>query len=166
MMLHSLPMPATSFVGRNEELARIATLLTDPTCRLLTLLGPGGIGKTRLAIQSSDQSDFTDGAYLVHLTPLSSPDLLPSAIASALQITFYDASDLRRQLADYLREKQMLLVMDNFEHLLDGVDLLSYLLQAAPAVKFLVTSRERLNVLEEWVLQLEGLSYPEAASNT
>jgi len=138
MMLHSIPMSATSFVGRNEELARIATLLTDPTCRLLTLLGPGGIGKTRLAIQASNQSDFTEGAYLIHLTPLSSPDLLPSAIASALQITFYDASDLRRQLADSLGNKHLLLVMDNFEHLLDGVELLKKARALDPDAAFLV----------------------------
>jgi predicted ATPase/DNA-binding CsgD family transcriptional regulator len=166
MITPSLPIPATSFVGRDKELAHIAALLADPDCRLLTLLGPGGIGKTRLALQIANQSHFTDGIYFVHLTPVSSPDLLPSAIASELQLTFYDASDLRRQLADYLSQKQMLLVLDNFEHLLDGVDLLSYLLQAAPAVKFLVTSRERLNVLEEWVLPLEGLSFPEDDANS
>jgi len=158
----SLPIPATSFVGRNDELARIAALFADPNCRLLTLLGPGGIGKTRLALQfAADQRSFTDGVYFVHLTPVSSLDLVPSAIASALQITLFDSIDLRPQLLNYLRGKHLLLVMDNFEHLLDGVDLLIDLLQAAPQVKFLVTSRERLNLQEEWVLALDGLSFPE-----
>jgi predicted ATPase/DNA-binding CsgD family transcriptional regulator len=167
MLTPSLPIPATSFVGRDEELARIANLLADPACRLLTLLGPGGIGKTRLALQFvATQAQFVDGANFVPLTPVSAPDLVPSAIASTLHITFYNASDLRRQLADYLGEKQMLLVMDNFEHLLNGVDLLTDLLQAAPDVKFLVTSRERLNVQEEWVLLLDGLSFPEGETNT
>jgi len=162
MTTPSLPIPATSFVGRSHELTRIADLLADPNCRLLTLLGPGGIGKTRLALQAAaDQSSFTDGTFFVHLTPVSAPDLIPSATASALQITFFDSSALRRQLADYLREKHLLLVMDNFEHLLEGLDLLIDLLQAAPHVKFLVTSRERLNIQEEWVLALEGLSFPE-----
>jgi predicted ATPase/DNA-binding CsgD family transcriptional regulator len=166
MIASSLPMPATSFVGRHDELASIAALLADPTCRLLTLLGPGGIGKTRLALQfAADQGRFTDGAYFIHLTPVSSLDLIPSAIASALQITFFNASDLRLQLANYLREKHMLLVMDNFEHLLNGVDLLTDILQAAPQIKFLVTSRERLNVQEEWVMALDGLPYPHAETN-
>jgi len=157
-----LPIPTTSFVGRSNELARIAALFADPNCRLLTLLGPGGIGKTRLALQfAADQRSFTDGVYFVHLTPVSSLDLVPSAIASALQITLFDSIDLRPQLAEYLREKYLLLVMDNFEHLLEGVDLLIDLLQAAPQVKFLVTSRERLNLQEEWVLALDGLSFPE-----
>ena len=81
-------------------------------------------------------------------------------------MTFYEAAHLRLQLANYLREKQVLLVLDNFEHLLEGVDLLTDLLQAAPAVKFLVTSRERLNVQEKWVLALEGLSFPQDEANT
>jgi predicted ATPase/DNA-binding CsgD family transcriptional regulator len=166
MITAALPIPTTSFVGRHDELAHMTALLADPTCRLLTLLGQGGIGKTRLAIQAAThQSHFRDGVYFVSLSPVSSPDLLPFAIASALQITLYDSNDLRRQLAISLREKQMLLVMDNFEHLLDGVDLLTDLLQAAPELKFLVTSRERLNIVEEWVLALEGLSVPAADTN-
>jgi len=166
MTTPSLPIPSTSFVGRKDELARIAALFADPNCRLLTLLGPGGIGKTRLALQFvTTQAQFIDGAYFAPLTPVSSPDLIPSAIASALQITFFNATDLRRQLVDYLHEKNLLLVMDNFEHLLDGVDLLINILQAAPQVKFLVTSRERLNVQEEWVLALDGLPFPPAETS-
>jgi predicted ATPase len=161
MITASLLTPTTSFVGRNEELASITALLADPNCRMLTLLGPGGIGKTRLALQAAtEQTNLIDAVYFVSLTPLNSSDLLPSAIASALQITFHDAGDLPGQLANYLNQKQTLLVMDNFEHLLDGIHLLTYLLQAAPHTKFLVTSRERLNVQEEWVLALEGLSFP------
>ncbi len=166
MTLDRLPVPATSFIGRSRELGEISALLADPNCRLLTLLGPGGIGKTRLAFQTAQQTNFSDGTYFVALTPVSSPDLLPSAIASTLQIVFYDASDLRRQLADYLGQKHILLVLDNFEHLLQGAQLLPYLLQQAPNVKLLVTSRERLNLLEEWALPLEGLSFPEDVTNT
>src|SRR5215207_5935357 len=105
MITSSLPIPTTSFVGRHDELANIAALLADPNCRLLTLLGPGGIGKTRLALQSAaEQAHFMDGVYFVPLTPVSSPDLLLSAIAGALQVILADTSDLRLQLASYLRQ--------------------------------------------------------------
>ena len=138
----SLPPLAAAFVGRHEELARITTLLADSNCRLLTLLGPGGIGKTSLAIHSAaSQVQFADGVFFVDLAPVSSPGLLPSAIAGALQFTFSRAGDLRLQVADYLGRKHVLLVMDNFEHLLGGYEFLTYLLQATPHVKFLVTSR-------------------------
>ena len=166
-MLTSLPPLAASFVGRHEELARITALLADPNCRLLTLLGPGGIGKTSLAIHAAaNQVQFADGMFFVDLAPVSSPDLLPSAIAGALQFTFSGVGDLRLQVADYLGRKQVLLVMDNFEHLLAGHEFLTYILQATPHVKLLVTSRERLNIVEEWVLPLEGLSFPHDDTNT
>ena len=138
----SLPLPITSFVGRHEELTRITALLADPNCRLLTLLGPGGIGKTSLAIQAAaGQVQFADGVFFVDLAPVSSPDLLPSAIAGAVQFTFSGAGDLRLQIADYLGRKHTLLVMDNFEHLLAGYELLTCILQHTPYVKILVTSR-------------------------
>src|SRR5690349_6878907 len=99
MVAPALPVPATSFVGRTNELDAITTLLADPHCRLLTLLGPGGIGKTRLALHAAmTQSQFRDGACFVALTPVTLPDLLPSAIAGALQIIFYEATDPRHQL--------------------------------------------------------------------
>lgn len=166
MSIHNLPNPPTSFVGRVHELAEIDTLLLNPACRLLTLVGAGGIGKTRLAIQAaSDQlAHFAHGVGYVPLTPVASPNLIAHAIARALQLTFYGSEDLPVQITRYLREKHLLLVLDNFEHLLDGVGLLSDILYAAPHVKLLVTSRERLNVQEEWALPLEGLHFPETPS--
>ena len=160
MLTSTLPATTTSFVGRTEELSKIADLLADSECRLLTLLGPGGIGKTRLALQAAAQQldYFTDGVYFVALTSVSSPDLIPSAVAGALQRSFYAMNEI----VGYLRERQILLVLDNFEHLLEGSSLLVDFLQAAPDVKLLVTSRERLNLQEEWVLALEGLRVPEA----
>src|SRR5579862_9528746 len=109
--------PSAVFVGRDAELADIVRLLSDPACRLLTLVGPGGIGKTRLAIQAAaDQlPNFAQGVYFVSLASVNSPDLLAPTIASALEISIYGSAEPRRQIVQYLREKQMLLVMDNFE---------------------------------------------------
>ncbi len=165
-----LPFQSTAIIGRENELAAVRKVLSDPHCRLLTLIGPGGIGKTRLAVQiaSEQASEFRHGVYFVPLSPLSSPDFLIPAIAQALHFEFSKGQDstlikrqLREQLLDYLREKQLLLILDNFEHLIPGVELLSYILAAAPQVKILATSYERLNLAEEWVYELHGLSYPQ-----
>ncbi|MEO8392857.1 MAG: LuxR C-terminal-related transcriptional regulator [Chloroflexota bacterium] len=163
MTTHNLPHQSTGFIGRTEELAQINSLLADPNCCLLTIVGAGGIGKTRLALQSAagQISYFAQGVYFVPLTSVTSTDLLPAAIAHTLQVSFYGSGDSRGQIIRYLREQHILLLMDNFEHLLEASDLLTEILQTATKVKFLVTSRERLNLQEEWVLTLEGLSYPE-----
>jgi predicted ATPase/DNA-binding CsgD family transcriptional regulator len=161
-----LPIPTTSFVGRVEELSSIAALLADQNCRLLTLVAAGGIGKTRLALQAAFAQIpyFAHGVYFVPLNPVHSTDLMAAAIASALQISLFGSEDPNLQIIRYLRDKQMLLVMDNFEHLLEGTRLLIDVLQATTGVKFIATSRERLNVQEEWVLELEGLPYPDASA--
>jgi predicted ATPase/DNA-binding CsgD family transcriptional regulator len=158
-----LPGQGTPFVGRTDELAQIRQSLADPACRLLTLLGPGGIGKTRLAMEAAAQhgAPFVDGVFSVGLAPISSAYLLPAAIASALSIALYGPETPATQTINYLRDKCLLLVLDNFEHLLDGVDLLTEILAQAADVKILVTSRERLNVHEEWVLAVQGLAYPQ-----
>ncbi len=164
-----LPQPSTPFVGREKELAEIADLFAQPECRLLTLTGPGGMGKTRLAVQAAGwQADaFCNGIYFVPLASLSSPDFIMQAIAQALHFEFSQERDPtlskrqpREQLLDYLREKQILLVLDNFEHLISGAEILPEILAAAPQVRLLATSRERLNLAEEWVYELHGLSYP------
>ncbi len=162
MVSHNLPPQSTPFIGRTEELAEIDRRLTDPTCRLLTLVGPGGIGKTRLALQAAANQlvNYEDGVFFVSLASVSSPNMLASAISSALNSSFYGPDDPNVQIVNYLREKQMLLVLDNFEQLLEGVGLLVDLLAAAPDLELMVTSRERLNVQEEWVLPIEGMHYP------
>ena len=160
---HNLPPQPTPFVGRTEELREIALRLADPTCRLLTLLGPGGMGKTRLALQAAAEhiETFPNGVFFVPLAELSAPEQLVPAMAEALRITFYQRDAPRTQLLHYLREKHLLLLLDNFEHLLEGALLVMEILAQAPGVKVLVTSRERLNLREEQIYPVGGMSFPD-----
>jgi predicted ATPase/DNA-binding SARP family transcriptional activator len=157
-----LPLMSTPFVGREDEIREITQRLADPACRLMTLAGPGGIGKTRLALKVATETSFNyqDGAYFVSLAPVESAEYLVPAVADAVRFTFREQGDPKSQLLAYLGEKHMLLVMDNFEHLLDGVDLVSEILATAPQVKVLATSREHLHLHEEWVYETRGLTYP------
>ncbi|MBI1256409.1 MAG: tetratricopeptide repeat protein [Chloroflexi bacterium] len=163
MVVHNLPHAAAPFVNRVREIAEITQRLTSPDCHLLTLVGPGGIGKTRLAIQvaASCTDLFDDGVYFVPLQPLDSPEFIISAIADNIHFSFSSGVDPQQQLFQYVREKALLLVLDNFEHLLDGAELLAAILSAAPSVKLLVTSREILKLQEEWRYPVYGLHYPE-----
>jgi len=159
---HNLPVQSTPFLGREQELVEIIKLLENPGCRLLTLIGPGGIGKTRLALQAAAEKieNFEQGVYHVSLAPLSSADFLIAAVASALKFNFYSRQAEKEQLLNFLREKEMLLVMDNFEHMVQGASLVADILNAAPRIKILVTSRELLNLKGEWVMQIEGMKVP------
>ena len=156
-----LPSEPTPFVGRGAELTEIANRLADPACRLLTLVGPGGIGKTRLAVQSARKHSraFLHGIYFVPLSALDSPENIVSAIAQAMQVDLPDVNSAG-ELLDYLREKELLLVLDNFEHLLDGAPLVAQIVRHAPHVRMLVTSRERLNLRAEWLFDVAGLDFP------
>jgi predicted ATPase/transcriptional regulator with XRE-family HTH domain len=160
-----LPTPATALVGRATELAELERLLADPGCRLLTVSGPGGIGKTRLAIEATARqaARFADGVAFVALASVSAPDLIAPAIADALGFSFYGQANPTGQLIDFLQEKALLLVLDNFEHLVEGADFLVELIQCAPQVKLIATSRERLNLQGEWVIELQGLPLPRNA---
>ena len=166
MSEHSLPLMLTPFVGREKEFVEIARLLDDPACRLLTLTGPGGIGKTRLALEVARRLTFPEGVYFVPLQPLDSPDIIISTIADALKFPFYSDQDVKTQLLSYLREKRLLLVMDNFEHLLDGAILLPEILDNTTNIKLLITTRERLHLREEWVFDVGGLAFPESDPTT
>ncbi|MCI0397212.1 MAG: tetratricopeptide repeat protein [Chloroflexi bacterium] len=164
---HHLPAQTTPFIGREDELAAIARRLDDPDCRLVTLVGPGGIGKTRLALQvaGEKQVGYPHGVHFVSLASLNSADLLVSTIANAIHFTFFSGKTPTEQLLSYLREKDMLLIMDNFEHLIEGIDLLVEILENAPNTKLLVTSRERLNLRGEWVFEVKGMPFPGKSQN-
>lgn len=166
---HNLPTSTTPFVGREVELANLAQLLADPQVRLVTITGPGGMGKTSLALaaaakqleSTSGYTTFPHGLYFVPLAPLSDVDAIVAAIAEAIGFTFYEGAPPQQQLLDTLREKQLLLILDNFEHLLEGATLVDTLLQTAPGVKLLATSRERLNRQSEHLLRLAGMDFPD-----
>jgi predicted ATPase/class 3 adenylate cyclase len=161
--MRNLPAPRTSFVGRTDELASIDRMLDEPDCRLLTLVGPGGAGKTRLALEAAARriDRYQHGVHFVPLVGVPAPDLLAPAVAESLQFQVDNAHSAippRDQLIDFLRERDTLLVLDNFEHLLDARDLLTQVIEQAPQVELLTTSRERLQVQSEWVLDVEGLA--------
>lgn len=158
----NLPVTPTPLIGREPELATLGQLLQDPQCRLLTLVGPGGIGKTHLAIEAASrhQDLFPEGVCFVSLASLSSSAYLVPAIADALGFSFQGQVEPRAQLLNYLHSKKILLVLDNVEHLLDGVELFVEMLECGPGVKLLVTSRERLNLQGEWVFEIQGLPVP------
>ncbi|MCB0000242.1 MAG: AAA family ATPase, partial [Anaerolineales bacterium] len=155
--LHALPLPAptTPFIGRLYELAQIGERLGNG--RLLTLLGPGGIGKTRLAIEAARQMQarFADGVVFVDLTAVTDPALISDSIAHALGLSL--PGPAANHLPRVLRQRHMLILLDNCEQLGDGLMWLSTLLAAAPNVTLLATSRERLQLAEEWIFPVGGL---------
>jgi len=157
----NLPAHTTRFVGRARELGEISELLADADCRLLTVTGLGGAGKSRLAREVAAQhvAAFAQGVHYIDLGTLSSPDRLAPALAQSLSIPLIGMADPKAALTAYLREKRILVVMDGFDHLLEEAPILTEILQAARGVKILVTSRERLNLRGEWLYPLAGLAY-------
>lgn len=162
--LVDLPAQPTPFIGRENELSHLDDLLNSPGVRMITLVGAGGIGKTRLAVETAARrmKQMANGAVFVPLAAINDAEFLIPAIASALRFRFTPGVDPKEQLAAHLSKLKMLLVLDNFEHLLSSAGLVSDLLAAAHGVQVLVTSRERLNLLEEWVYEVSGLPYPPA----
>jgi predicted ATPase/DNA-binding XRE family transcriptional regulator len=167
----NLPIFPTPLIGRESELEQLSELLREPHCRLLTLVGPGGIGKTRLAIEAATgvQDVFDHGAYFVPLASVGSINAVISTMANAIHFSFYGPSDPKMQLLNYLREKQVLVIVDNLEHLLVGEPdqetvavLFVEILRQAAQVKLLLTSRESLELQDEWVFDVKGLPIPDS----
>lgn len=168
---HNLPAPLVAFIGREKELNQVVNLLLDPERRFVTLVGEGGVGKTHLAQVAARQvlPHFRDGVWFVPLLNLSAsevtvpeilPNMLATAVATALKITFYGPDSPASQLFNRLRTKQLLLILDNFEHVAAGADFVLELLKNAPQVTVLVTSRIRLKFQAEYALRLTGLPVP------
>jgi predicted ATPase/DNA-binding SARP family transcriptional activator len=168
--LSNLPVQLTPFIGREEVLAQIGERLRDPNCRLLTLVGPGGSGKTRLALEAAARQvkHYRHGVWFVPLAPLRAVESIVPTIAQSLGLTFHGETEPRAQLLDYVRGKRLLLVLDNAEHLIQepliGIaGIATEILRTAPGVKVLVTSRIGLHVGGEHRYPVEGMAYPELA---
>ncbi len=157
-----IPEAATPLVGREVELNALESMLRDPRCRMVTLVGPGGIGKTRLAVEAACRlKEFFSGrAQFISLASINSSAHLVPTIATSLGYIFQGQLKPQEQLMKYLREEHLLLVLDNVEHLLDGAALFGEILLHAPGVKLLVTSREKMNLHGEWMFEIQGLPIP------
>lgn len=164
----ALPMRGTSFIGRDVELTELATLLSQSRVSLLTVLGPAGAGKTRLALQLAYEQlklgAFKDGVYFISLEAVSDAGLIPSSLISQLGLGQQAKGEPTEQLANFIGERSILLVLDNFEHLAEESSFLPKLLSRCPNLKLLVTSREKLRLEEEYLFPVEGLPYPKTLS--
>ncbi len=173
---HHLPHPPTEFVGRAAEIKTLVVRLRDPACRLLTLVGPGGIGKTRLALEvagklsdpefatSASTALFPEGLFFVSLMSVDTAASMIATIAEAVGFTFYNSAPPQQQLFSYLKPRRLLLILDNFEHLHQAAGaLVAELLAAAPGIKLLVTSRETLPLQAAYFHAVQGLAYPIAS---
>ncbi len=167
---HNLPLQTTAFLGRANELSAIQAMLESPATRLLTITGPGGAGKTRLGLQvGAEQLDrFRDGAFFVDLSAERDPDAAYEAIVRTLDLPVSGGGDPLQVLKARLRDRQMLLILDNFEQVTPAAIGIGELLQHAPEVTVIVTSRETLRVRAERVFPVPSLSlpHPSAASST
>ena len=161
---HSLPSQFTSFVGRGAQINEVRKLLADN--RLATLTGAGGVGKTRLAVQVASQTsgEFADGVWYVDLAPITDPDVVPVVVARALGLPDQPGRSTMDTLLRFVRDRQMLVVLDNCEHLLDAcAELVVALLGAAPGLTVLATSREPIGVAGEVIWRVPSLSLADEA---
>lgn len=177
---HNLPPQSTPFIGREKELAELDAFISDRQIRLITIVGPGGMGKTRLALALAKKqlsgadgvtdALFPDGVFFIKLAALSDPEHIIPLLAETLDLSLQAGVDEwhshRQQLLDYLKRKRLLLFMDNFDHLLEAVDLLVNIMQNAPEVTIVATSRERLHSRLEQVYLLRGLFFPDGSEET
>lgn len=166
--IYNLPAPPNPLIGRAEELAEIVDLLIKADCRMLTITGPIGVGKTRLAVEAATKlkataaEQFPDGIYFVSLASLNDPRFIPHAVVQSIDLSFSGSETPEDQMNNFLRDKTLLLLMDNAEHLAQGMAIFSSLIEQSPGIKLLVTSQQRLNLIGEWVFVLQGLPVPPA----
>ena len=161
---HNLPVQTTPFVGRDPELGELSRLINDASIRLMTIIAPGGMGKTRLSLEAAQRAlnVFEDGVYFVELAPLTLPNQIVPAIGTALDYKFlHGEGNAQQELIEFLVNKQILLVMDNFEHLLEGAEVVEEILAKTNNIQILVTSRQRLAQSGENILHLSGMDFPD-----
>ena len=161
----NLPAPANTFIGRYKDLEQIRRLLAEPNCQILTLHGPGGIGKTRLALEVARKvatsEMFADGVWLVELASVTTADGIVTTIAESVKFSFYGDTNPEKQLTTYLRDRRMLLLIDNCEQLINAAPLLARILAECPTLKMLCTSREVLGVYGEHEYPVPPLTLPD-----
>lgn len=160
---HNLPAQLTAFIGRETELASLKAMLAEINNRLITIVAPGGMGKTRLSLEAAEQmvEAFPQGIYFVALDRISSAEMIVQAVAEVLPISLSSNEEPKSRIIEYLRDKKILLVMDNFEHVLEGAVFIQEILTAAPRVQILASSRLKLNLTGETVFKIEGLTIRE-----
>ena len=159
---HNLPSDTLPFIGRERELSELIQDLSQDNIRQITILGSGGMGKTRLSIEAGRRllAHFVQGVYFIALAPVTSAEQVITTIGEVISFKFPGEDAIKQQLLSYLSTQNMLLIIDNFEHLLESASLLTDILKVAPDVKLLVTSREKLGLSGEVLYQLSGLSIP------
>lgn len=161
---HNIPNPVSPFIGRGSELEKIGHLLQMAECRLVAICGIGGVGKSRLAqeLGRTEAGFYLNGAAYIPLGELADSMYLYTALADAIGLSLKNVRDPQREIAAFMAEREMLLIFDNAEHLPAFTSWLGTLLQAAPFIKTIVTSRQRLNLREEWVVMIDGLPFSES----
>ncbi len=160
-LFFNMPSYSTPFTGRDAEAARIYSFFSTAGAKCMTLVAQGGMGKSRLAAEAVRglSETYLDGIAYIELAPLDTPDKIPFAVANVLNYTFYEDESPVKQLVDYFKDRKMLLVLDNFEHLLEGRDFISQIILNCPRTAVLATSRAILGMPGETVLELRGLDY-------
>jgi predicted ATPase/transcriptional regulator with XRE-family HTH domain len=160
---NNLPLYPTLFIGRKYEIDIVSSLLLDPACRLLTLTGPGGVGKTRLAVEVARklETQFRDGVFFLSMAPVDLPESIIPALANGLGLITSVSADPNQQVFNHLQDKNILLILDNMEHLVASSSILAEILDHTTFVKLLLTSREQVYLQWEWIFEVQGLQVPE-----